>query len=206
NFDAQLGRFWHEDDDYCVRALAAGWEVFCMPKLPVIHHGHQSGAAMSAKSGALSRDNQAYLVRKWREMGVVNAQGRIIHPRCAWFPPERYFPREDSCWTQLIEAARPMIQPGAAVFALECFREFFPGTSSYVMLDEQGVPKTDWIIMHKGFAGALGAKVMRAVRRAFHPVFANEVFVLFAKAGVPGKAWPSLEQVHVEALWESANM
>lgn len=36
-FDHRLGNFWHEDDDYCVRALAAGWEVYALPNAPLTH-------------------------------------------------------------------------------------------------------------------------------------------------------------------------
>ena len=80
-FDEKLGLFWHEDDDYCVRAIAAGWEVYGVPLAPVIHHEHQSGAATpDAVARGGGEANQRYLVQKWRQLGYVDASGRIVHP------------------------------------------------------------------------------------------------------------------------------
>ena len=78
-FDERLGRFWHEDDDYCVRALAAGWEVYAIPGAPLTHHEHKSGVAQPtviAQGG--SPDNQRYLADKWRRLGYVDAQGYVV--------------------------------------------------------------------------------------------------------------------------------
>jgi GT2 family glycosyltransferase len=80
-FDERLGNFWHEDDDYCVRAISKGYEVFYVPAC-VVHHGHKSGVDQSDPKMALggSALNQQYLVNKWREAGYVDESGYIIHP------------------------------------------------------------------------------------------------------------------------------
>ena len=80
-FDECLGLFWHEDDDYSVRALSQGFEVYALPGAPVLHYEHKSGVANPglAQGGLLA--NQKYLVNKWRRMGCVDAGGRIIHPK-----------------------------------------------------------------------------------------------------------------------------
>src|SRR5262245_59718830 len=44
-FDEGLGLFWHEDDDWCVRALQLGCEVVAVPEAAVLHHEHGSGVA-----------------------------------------------------------------------------------------------------------------------------------------------------------------
>ncbi|MBL8093003.1 MAG: glycosyltransferase [Anaerolineales bacterium] len=78
-FDERLGRFWHEDDDYCVRALAAGWEVYALPGAALIHHEHKSGVAepgVIAQGG--SPENRRYLVHKWRKLGFVDELGSIV--------------------------------------------------------------------------------------------------------------------------------
>lgn len=80
DYDERLGLFWHEDDDYSVRALAAGWEVFIVPGAPVLHHEHKSGAAKPGLKVGGSPANQRYLANKWRTMGVVNANGQIRRP------------------------------------------------------------------------------------------------------------------------------
>jgi GT2 family glycosyltransferase len=76
-FDENLGLFWHEDDDYCVRAIGLGYEVYALPGTPVVHHGHKSGAAHQAQLEELSRRNQSYLVDKWRQLDLVDGAGRI---------------------------------------------------------------------------------------------------------------------------------
>jgi len=77
-FDETLGPFWHEDDDYCIRALHLGYEVYAAPEAPVAHHAHKSGAAEDAGLQEASKQNQRYLAEKWRKLGCVGDDGRII--------------------------------------------------------------------------------------------------------------------------------
>ncbi len=74
-FDESLGRFWHEDDDYCVRALNAGWDVQRVRSPSMIHHEHGSGVALKPERVAGSLSNQATLAAKWRAMGALDAFG-----------------------------------------------------------------------------------------------------------------------------------
>ncbi len=80
-FDESLGRFWHEDDDYCIRALHAGWDVRRVRSANMAHHEHGSGVALKPERVAGSLANQAYLVRKWREMGAIDPFGEPRRPR-----------------------------------------------------------------------------------------------------------------------------
>ena len=75
NFDESLGRFWHEDDDYCIRALHAGWDVRRVRSANIAHHEHGSGVALKPERIAGSLANQAYLVLKWRTMGAIDRYG-----------------------------------------------------------------------------------------------------------------------------------
>jgi len=79
-YDERLGLFWHEDDDYTVRALAAGWEVFIVPGAPVLHHEHKSGAAKPGIKVGGSPANQRYLANKWRALGLLDANGKPKRP------------------------------------------------------------------------------------------------------------------------------
>lgn len=76
-YDTRLGKFWHEDDDYSVRAIAAGYDVYALPHAKVVHHEHKSGAANPGIKSDGSPENQAYLCDKWRKLGVVDGDGRI---------------------------------------------------------------------------------------------------------------------------------
>jgi GT2 family glycosyltransferase len=77
-FDENLGLFWHEDDDYCVRAIGLGYDVYALPGTNVVHHRHKSGAANEVEMEELSRRNQSYLVAKWRQLDIVDGGGRIV--------------------------------------------------------------------------------------------------------------------------------
>jgi glycosyltransferase involved in cell wall biosynthesis/GT2 family glycosyltransferase len=77
-FDEKLGLFWHEDDDYGVRAIMHGWEVAALASGRIIHHEHKSGAALPAIATGGSPENQRYLAAKWRSLGVVADDGRIL--------------------------------------------------------------------------------------------------------------------------------
>lgn len=75
SFDESLGRFWHEDDDYCIRALHAGWDVRRVRSANIAHHEHGSGVALKPERIAGSFANQSYLVEKWRAMNAIDAHG-----------------------------------------------------------------------------------------------------------------------------------
>jgi GT2 family glycosyltransferase len=77
-FDENLGLFWHEDDDYCIRAISQGYDVFAVPGTALVHYGHKSCAEGDIPHDG-SSENQLYLANKWRSLGLVDADGRIIH-------------------------------------------------------------------------------------------------------------------------------
>ena len=79
-FDQNLGLFWHEDDDYCLRAIALGYRVVCVPNAPITHHEHKSGAATAAAAIEGSLVNQRYLAGKWRDLGLIDAAGHVVRP------------------------------------------------------------------------------------------------------------------------------
>lgn len=76
-FDENLGLFWHEDDDFTIHVLANGYEAFAAPETPVLHRGHKSDVAMAGIDEGGSRRNQSYLCRKWREAGLIDANGAV---------------------------------------------------------------------------------------------------------------------------------
>ncbi len=74
-FDTSLGRFWHEDDDYSIRALHAGWDVRRVWTDAITHHEHGSGVALNPDKLCGSRKNQEYLAAKWRALGAIDEHG-----------------------------------------------------------------------------------------------------------------------------------
>lgn len=79
-FDEALGGFWHEDDDYCIRALNAGWDVRRVATDAILHHEHGSGVALRPDKLAGSWRNQSYLANKWRSMNAIGLLGVPIRP------------------------------------------------------------------------------------------------------------------------------
>ncbi len=84
-FDENLGLFWHEDDDYSVRTIKAGYEIFAMPHARVVHHEHKSGVATPDITIDGSPKNREYLAKKWRALGVISKDGRVIHSDKSWY-------------------------------------------------------------------------------------------------------------------------
>lgn len=40
--DEKIGKFWHEDLEYCIRARTAGYLIRQVPKISIVHHEHKS--------------------------------------------------------------------------------------------------------------------------------------------------------------------
>jgi glycosyltransferase involved in cell wall biosynthesis/GT2 family glycosyltransferase/SAM-dependent methyltransferase len=81
-FDEKLGLFWHEDDDYCIRAIMLGWNVIGLRARRLVHHEHKSGVAVANFEPPASIANQKYLAAKWRALGMVDsASGRILRQK-----------------------------------------------------------------------------------------------------------------------------
>ncbi|MBL8731167.1 MAG: glycosyltransferase [Planctomycetes bacterium] len=86
-FDEDLGLFWHEDDDWCVRALQLGLDVVAVPAAAIVHHEHASGVATPDLENGGSLHNQRRLAAKWRTLGAVDRDGWIVRRRGPWLPP-----------------------------------------------------------------------------------------------------------------------
>jgi len=87
-FDEQLGQFWHEDDDYCVRAVQHGYTVVAVPEANIVHHEHASGVATPDLEDGGSLTNLRYLANKWRDAGYVDSGGWIKRSNGPYMLPE----------------------------------------------------------------------------------------------------------------------
>lgn len=82
DFDNEIASFWHEDDDYCIRAAHAGFTNLMVP-VKVIHFGHKSSTAAGIEQSTLSEisiSRRRYLVNKWIEMGAIENGKIIVEP------------------------------------------------------------------------------------------------------------------------------
>jgi GT2 family glycosyltransferase/glycosyltransferase involved in cell wall biosynthesis len=73
-FDPNMGLFWHDDDEYCMRARQLGYGVLHIGSKRLIHFEHKSSASVEGvweelgKPTELSARNQAYLADRHRRM------------------------------------------------------------------------------------------------------------------------------------------
>jgi glycosyltransferase involved in cell wall biosynthesis len=89
-FDEELGLFWHDDDDYCLRAKWLGYRVLHIGSGRLVHFEHKSSSEVDgiwdavavSKPSAMSARNQRYLTAKWRrfhegESGIEGARSFV---------------------------------------------------------------------------------------------------------------------------------
>lgn len=87
---------------------------------------------------------------------------------------------DDSSWQRSVEFVYQHAQPGATVAAPLAFKSVLKQT--VVSCDEflAGSANCGWVIVHKAMTDNLNALLFRLVWQGFKPVFANEVFIIFA--------------------------
>ncbi len=72
-FDEKCGMYWHDDDDFCIRAIGAGYQNYVISTDKVIHHESRSSCTLAhVRNLADSARVQKYLVEKWRHLGLVD--------------------------------------------------------------------------------------------------------------------------------------
>ncbi len=85
----------------------------------------------------------------------------------------------DALWEGAAEFVKNYIKKGELVFAPAAFEAGFPGhVIPYGRVEGRAF---QWAIIHKGMLNETGAGLLSMIEAAFTPVFANEVFVVFAK-------------------------
>jgi len=108
------------------------------------------------------------------------------------------FPTEDKFWMQARSFLEKYAEPLDAILAPNEFLEFFPGTYHYNVSYLLPATQFQFVAFHKGMATEIEAPVALQVLEQFHPVFANEVFVIYAKTLIAGV--PSPDRVHITGL------
>ena len=81
--DERFGVGCFEDDDYCVRAIAAGFRAVIASDAFVHHYGGRTFLGTGIDAGELLRENQRRFLEKWSGNGVgpeVGSNGGAPHP------------------------------------------------------------------------------------------------------------------------------
>ncbi|WP_009633349.1 glycosyltransferase family 2 protein [Synechocystis sp. PCC 7509] len=108
------------------------------------------------------------------------------------------FPLQDDYWVQVRDFLKALVQPLDAILAPNEFMEFFPGNYSYNVTYRLRSSHFEYVLFHKAMLAEIEPPFGLEVLRTFQPIFANEVFVVFAKQ-LP-ETLPPLPGVHLQPL------
>jgi len=110
------------------------------------------------------------------------------------------FPTEDQAWNDTLLYLLERRRPGERTLAPDEFTDELPFVRPYSQHDMQEAPAFAWVVVHKGMTEALGAPFLHRVPDWSVPVYANEVFVIFARE--PGATMADLSDTdHVKSLF-----
>lgn len=109
------------------------------------------------------------------------------------------FPTDDQQWMQVRDVLAAQAQPLDAILAPNEFLEFFPGTYHYSASYLLPVEHYQFVVIHKGMLKDIDSALKTHVLQKFHPIFANEVFVVYAQTPLDNPD-SSLNRADLEAL------
>lgn len=87
----------------------------------------------------------------------------------------------DSYWIEAGNVVKQHLQPGDRLLAPLKFKPTFSLVFPYSDTYSQQPTDFDWVLLHKGMLSKVDRGFLRQTLDQLHPVFANEVFVVFAK-------------------------
>lgn len=109
------------------------------------------------------------------------------------------FPHEDRVWAETAAFLRGRLSPADRLIAPDPFRVVLPRALRFGQLRGEPPGAFDWVVVHKGEVERIPRGFALALPQAAVPVFANEVFVVFA-ATPPADLGDLTESDHVRAL------
>lgn len=109
------------------------------------------------------------------------------------------FPTDDRAWNDTLLYLLERRRPGERTLAPDEFTDELPFVRPYSQQNSGEEPAYAWAVIHKGMVERLSADFMRDLTSWSVPVFANEVFVVFARE--PGFAMTDVsDSDHVKSL------
>jgi SAM-dependent methyltransferase len=98
------------------------------------------------------------------------------------------FPQDDKAWADAADFLRARLGAAERLVAPDPFRFAIPRSLRYGQLRGEGPDRFDWIVLHKGELDRVPRGFLLGLGGAAVAVFANEVFVVFARAPTPDLA------------------
>ncbi|QKD81952.1 glycosyltransferase [Thermoleptolyngbya sichuanensis A183] len=108
------------------------------------------------------------------------------------------FPLTDPAWIETRDFLKQHARELDAILAPNEFMEFFPGNYHYNITYLLPPSHFDYVVIHKGMVAEIEPPFALEVLRTFQPLFANAVFVVFAKQ--PPENAPKAAGVHLQPL------
>jgi SAM-dependent methyltransferase len=91
------------------------------------------------------------------------------------------FPQDDRAWADTADFLRGRMGPGDRLVAPDPFRFAIPRAARFGQVRNDAPSRFDWITVHKGELDRIPRPFLLALAAEAVPVFANEVFVVFAR-------------------------
>lgn len=114
------------------------------------------------------------------------------------------FPLEDNYWMEIRLFLERFANPLDAILAPHEFMEFFPGNYHYHVAYCLPVKQFEFVVIHKGMVEDIGLAFILDVLKELHPVFANPVFVVYARNQF--LQLPEDMAIHLPALFENVRL
>ncbi|MFM7426572.1 MAG: polysaccharide pyruvyl transferase family protein [Elainella sp.] len=109
---------------------------------------------------------------------------------------------DDYFWDDALAFLQKQSSPNQNFLLPEELCSAFPQAFSYQQIQAEQRSEFDWALLHKGRLSCIPVNILDRICRSRHPVFANEVFVLFASPQISGNPPPLLiHSPHVKALF-----
>lgn len=110
------------------------------------------------------------------------------------------FPIDDASWLQVRNFLQQHAQPLDGILAPSEFFELFPGTYAYSVAPALAIDQLAFAVIHKGRIQDIYTPLAADIAQKFHPVFANDVFVVFARS--PVGEFSATSENDLKALFE----
>ncbi|NKE48702.1 class I SAM-dependent methyltransferase [Roseomonas frigidaquae] len=96
------------------------------------------------------------------------------------------FPHDDTAWAETAQFLRGRLTPADRVVAPDPFRWAIPRAEPFAAATGRAPADFAWVVAHKGELDRIPRGFLDALPRDAVPVFANPVFVVFARTASPG--------------------
>lgn len=91
------------------------------------------------------------------------------------------FPKDDAFWMETLAFLSRKANPLSAILAPNEFMEFLPGNYHYNVVYTLPGETFDFVVLHKGMIDEIGIPYVLNIVDSYHVVFANPVFIVYAK-------------------------